>query len=232
MKHSIIDIIHPSISDLSVALDIEKKAWGALEGQNMTAQEDAFAYRLSNQMCSLALVNGNPAGLITAYSPDWLKEVDFDFLTSNQTHTWEYISEHANLPNNWDEATVEGNLTNYDPNVTDALFLVGVGVDPNYRGNKLVDKLIQHTIMKNTDKNILGYGRLPSLGGSFSQYPCEENVNNYLCSKRADGLPVDYGQRFHVRNGANAICSIPNAMQGDSECYDYGFLAHYPQMKK
>lgn len=228
MKDSKIKIVKPTIEDLSVALDIEQKAWGKLDGESMTAQEDAFAYRLSNDMCSLALVDEVPAGIITAYSPNWLRDVDFNYIEKVKIEKWQEISGKANLPYNWHEATEDGSLLNYDPNLDTSLFLVGVGVDPKFRGNKLVDKLIQHTILTNKGKNVLGYGRLPSLIDEFPYSPSEEEVSSYLNKKRNDSLPIDYGERFHVRNGANAVCAIPSAMFGDSECYDYGFLAHYP----
>lgn len=227
MKSSNIKIIKPTIKDLNTALDIEQKAWGELEGESMTAQEDTFAYRLNNEMCFLALVDGQPAGIITAYSPKWLEDVKFEYLQDTSSKDWKEIYVSANLPINWHEATCDGALTNNCPSLSSALFLVGVGVDPQFRGNKLVDRLIQHTIKVNSGKNVIGYGRLPGLIDEFSSMPSQENVNSYLDTKRDDNLPIDYGQRFHVRNGARAVCPIPNAMNGDSECYDYGFLAHY-----
>jgi len=138
---------------------------------------------------------------------------------------WDHLVK-TGLPNDWYEATDSGYVLNTHKPDGNTGFLIGVGIIPEARGLKLVDKLVEAVLKDAEKKNlkqVIGYVRLPG----FHKYSNQITIEEYFNSKREDGQYLDPVSRFHSRMGAKLLCVIPNAMYDDAESHGYGALAWY-----
>ena len=130
------------------------------------------------------------------------------------------------LSKDWYEATDSGYVLKTHKPDGNTGFLIGVGITPEARGLKLVDKLVE-AVLKNAKnkglKQVIGYERLPG----FHKYSDQMSIEDYFNAKREDTQYLDPVSRFHSRMGAKLLCTIPNAMYDDGESLGYGALAWY-----
>ena len=227
-----IEIKTATPNDLESILKIEEAAWP--EGDGMVADEAKFIIRLSNGLINIVLIDNEPAGAITFQKPNWtssdiIQAIYSEYQQSSKLLNWHEVSEKYNLPINWYTATDDGylNLT-HSPN-SNCGFLVGVGVDPKFQGQGLVNKLISYTLKDLQSQginHIIGYGRLPQLSQHYVAPSILEAEQHLLTKKPGTNLSKDYGARFHQFNGAVSVSVIPNVMDDPESC-DYGFLALY-----
>ncbi len=231
-----IHIIKPTLDNLEDVISVEKAAWPDI-GEGMVAEYDKFKNRIELDLMYLLYFDGKPSGIISFQHPSFTNQTILDNLLKKYNKEgllkWADVISNYNLPEDWYAATNNGyiqtkNSSTNDPS-SEHLFLIGVGVDSNLKGNGLVNYLIDHTIKeakKMNKKFILGYGRLPQLHEKYDNATIK-NAESHLSEKKpGTNLPADYGARFHVYNGAKAISVIPNAMD-DPESLNYGFLALY-----
>jgi len=227
-----IEIKNAIPKDLESILKIEKAAWP--EGDGMVADEEKFITRLSNSLIKIALIDNEPAGAITFQQPNWtsseiIQDIHKEFQQSSKLLNWHEVSEKYNLPKDWYKATDDGYLNGTHNPKNDCGFLVGVGVDPKFQGQGLVNKLISYTLkdLKSQGINhIIGYGRLPQLSQHHVTPSISEAEQHLLTQKPGTNFSNDYGARFHQFNGAVSVSVIPNVMDDPESC-DYGFLALY-----
>jgi GNAT superfamily N-acetyltransferase len=218
--------------ELKSILKIEQAAWP--EGDGMVADQEKFIIRLRQELINIALIDGEPAGAITFQKPGWISSeiiqaIHNDFLQSGDLLNWYELSEKYNLPKDWYQATDDGYLNGTHSIESNCGFLVGVGVDPKFQGQGIVNKLIAYTLqdLKSQGINhIIGYGRLPQLSQQYDSPSISEAEQHLLTQKPGTNFSRDYGARFHQFNGAESVSVIPNVMDDPESC-DYGFLALY-----
>lgn len=160
-------------------------------------------------------------------------DVDFEKLYKKQligeVINWDDIVKMG-LPKDWYEATDSGNVLKTHKLDGNTGFLIGVGITPEVRGLKLVDKLVEAVLKDAKNKNlkqVIGYERLPD----FHKYSNQMPIEKYFNAKREDGQYLDPVSRFHSRMGAKLLCLIHNAMYDDKESKGYGALAWYDLKK-
>ena len=231
-----IKIIKPTLTDLDVVVNVETAAWPDI-GDGMVAECEKFKTRIELGLMYLLYFDSKPAGIISYQYPSFtdsgvLSQLFKLYKNSDRMLSWDFVSDEFGLPINWYEATNNGNIQNCENSTnsfdSDCAFLIGVGVDETLKGKGLVNHLIAHTLSElkiQGIKYVIGYGRLPQMceNGVSSLEGAEQHL---LKKKPGTNLPWDYGARFHVLNGAEAIAVIPNAMD-DPESKHYGFLALY-----
>ena len=223
---------------LDDVVDIEKAAWPEV-GKDMVADIEKFKTRIQTRNINMAITDGKPTGIISFLSPSYVNSATIEalfkeFTQKEQLMSWEHIQKIYGLPKDWYEATNDGYIVNgksskHNP-CSDCLFLIGVGVDQQLKGNGIVNQLISHTLQQAKDagkKFVIGYGRMPQLAEEHPLADFKTAKEHLLMEKKTEpGMPHDYGVRFHVRNCAKAVSLIPNAMD-DAESLNYGFLAVY-----
>ncbi|MFA6888108.1 MAG: hypothetical protein WC254_01275 [Candidatus Woesearchaeota archaeon] len=239
-----IKIVTPTVDDLDAVLAVENAAWPPV-GKGMVAEPEKFKIRLELGLMHMLYFNGNPAGIISFQSPSFtcastLETVMEEYEEKQGLLDWNMLKEKYSLPQDWYTATNNGFIKNnegakynstHNPH-SDCAFFIGVGVNHALKGHGLVNYLIQtalKTAAKSGKRYALAYGRLPQLCETYPhkiKVTIEEAQEHLLKKKPNTNLPLDYGARFHVLNGAKAVAVIPDAME-DSESCNYGFLALY-----
>lgn len=230
-----IKIVRPGLEDLDKVLAVEKACWPDI-GKGMVMDEEAFRVRIKLGLMFMAEIGGEPAGIVSYQYPAFIRAKRIEGLV-REYHTnglldWSEIRYTYKLPANWYEATNNGRIISPTHSThqkdSDCMFLIGVGVQPKFRGHGLVSKLISRTLAeakKEGKKFVFGYGRLPEL--HKRQKTSLRGAENYLKERKSNSeLPLDFGARFHVRGGARCLSVIPNSME-DPESQNYGILIVY-----
>jgi len=223
------------MNNLEEVLLVEQNAWPDI-GEGMVAEKQKFMNRIELGWINLLYHNSQPAGVISYHKPAFTIPSTLDILQhqfdQNGLLSWANILHEYGLPKDWYSATNDGFI--YGENKihdtdSNCVFLIGVGVDEQLKGNGFVNTLIAYTLNQAKEsgaKFVLGYGRLPQLHEKYTNPTIHEAEKHLLKTKPGTNLPYDYGARFHVRNGAKAVSVIPNAMDDPESC-NYGFLAIY-----
>ncbi len=223
--------------DVDEVLKVENAAWPSTDG-SMVADRKKFEIRQSIGGLLVAKHLGDEEnyypneviGMISFQRASWTDHFTVQYILEHENHNWGEIVNKHKFPPTWYAATNDGYIikdrtSTHDPTSLVG-HLIGVAIHPKGRGRQLVDKLISAAISHMRSEGLkyaIGYGRLPAYH-QYSNIP----IDQYVKMKKLDtNLPYDYGLRFHVRNGANFICPIPNAMWDDEESLRWGALLIY-----
>ncbi len=231
-----IKIVKPTLANLEEVLKVEKSAWPDI-GTGMVAEYEKFKTRIKLGTINLLYLNGEPAGILSYQYPSFasaevMQKLHQEFKEKGMLD-WKAVCKKYKLPKDWYAATNNGYIIKEKESThsqgSDCVFLIGVGVDSRLKGKGLVNHLLAHLLQeerKKEKKFVLGYGRLPQLHETCQSPSLQDAVEHLLKRKPGTSLPADYGARFHVYNGAEAVAVIPQAMD-DPESRNYGFLALY-----
>lgn len=197
-------------------LDLVMKTEEATWPVGTRATRDKFESRAQNfpQGFILAYESGRPVGVSTS------EIIQFD--PESPIKSWESITNNGYItPQQSETGEVIGH--NIDGN---SLYVVSLGVDPNYQkrgvGSQLLREQQNLVIQKGLKYLVLG-SRVPELQKAKLKNP-DLNPEEYIRSTRSDGLPIDHELRFYARNGLRISEVVPNYMEDDAESLNYGVV--------
>ena len=158
-----------------------------------------------------------PEGFFTAY-------LEGKGIGNIETFKINYDFSESTFPT-WAEITADGTGENHDPNGK-ILYVLSLGVDPNYRGMRLGQKLVQVVKERCIELNL----KCVALGCRVPDYYKHRDIdiNEYIQLKREDGEFLDSELRFYSRCGLEFIKALPEYMSGenaDEESLNYGVLS-------
>lgn len=211
-------VFTPAKKRLGMLIDVERRAWGTTGGEELEASSSKIAARLESfrEGIALATVNKIPAGSQYAFRFDW--NGDPTSLSSWEEWTAHGWTDNVHLP--------EGNTG----------FLVGVGVNPEFRGEEFWHNLrfknpmrISALLIARTLDTLFGLGvervianaRIP-----FYHVRPEMRVEEYCALRRDDGEFYDPVLRFHERMGARILKPVEYSME-DKESRNGGCWVLY-----
>lgn len=227
-----ITLKHPETNpeDVSKLVQVEQLAWD-LGGENLAASEAKIVARITafQQGVTIAIAetcspenttsSGEIAGSQYAFVTNW--NGDLDNLTS------------------WDDLTNEGQYHEVHNLSGNTGFLVGVGVVPDFRGQKFYHnwagsdnpfKVSELLIAKTLDtlfeagvKQVIGNARVPA----YHTMP-GLGINEYCQTRRDDGKLYDPVLRFHERMGGKVLKPAEYSME-DPQSLNAGCWVIYEQ---
>jgi len=214
-------LFNPKEEHLDFLYEVETRAWN-VTGENLTASREKLLERITShgnsQTVVLATVNEKAAGSQYAFRFNW--------------------DEDINNLKSWDQYTNNGWTSQVHKPDGNTGFLVGVGVIPEFRGQKfehnlkwpgtyrLSELLIAFTLDDLFDKGakqVIANARVP-----FYHKRPDINIKEYCDFRRGDGLLFDPVLRFHERMGARIIKPIGYSME-DEESLNAGCWVLYQQ---
>ncbi|OGG40727.1 hypothetical protein A3A21_01910 [Candidatus Jorgensenbacteria bacterium RIFCSPLOWO2_01_FULL_45_25b] len=211
-------VFTPAAKRLNMLLDVERRAWGTAGGEELEASSAKIKARLTSfrEGITLAVVEKIPAGSQYAFRFDW----DGD---STSLSSWEEGTKHG-----WtDQVHVATGNTG---------FLVGVGVNPEFRGEKFTHNLrfphtmrISELLIARTLDNLFEMGVEQVIANAriplYHTRP-EMGVDEYCELRQEDGAPYDPVLRFHERMGAKILKPVEYSME-DAESRNGGCWVLY-----
>ena len=156
-------------------------------------------------------------GFFTAY-------LDGKGIGNIETFKLKYDLEAKDFPT-WAEITKNGTGQTHDPD-GDILYVLSLGVDPNYRGMQLGQKLVEAVKVRCVELNL----KCVALGCRVPDYHkhSDVDINEYITLKRPDGEFLDSELRFYSRCGLKFKKVLPEYMSGenaDEESLNFGVLS-------
>lgn len=121
----------------------------------------------------------------------------------------------------WETITDNGYCFGHDDS-GETLYVVSIGVSPEYRNNRLGSILINEQInlgKKLGLKKIVVGARCP-LYYKFDRYTIEK----YVFMEQNDGQKFDPEIRFYERNGFSIVKIVPQYMKNDYESKEFGII--------
>ncbi|MFZ4632520.1 MAG: hypothetical protein ACOYL8_04985 [Patescibacteria group bacterium] len=214
-----------NVNQVNDLLKVEELAWNS-PGANVSASKLKIECRVtSGQYVSLVKINGQAAGSQFAFRFNW--DEDINSLSSWDNMTSDGWTDKVHIP--------DGNTG----------FLVGVGVVPEFRGQKFkhnfnwqeqlkvselliaytMERMFFNAYFENEQpvRNIIGNARVP-----FYHLRPDLSIEEYCDLKNDNGLPFDPVLRFHVRMGAEIIKPCLFSME-DEESLNAGCWVKYTQ---
>jgi len=211
------ELFSPEKTHLAALAEIERLAW-ASQGENISANIKKLEARMEcfPAGITLATVDGLAAGSQYSFLLNW--NGGADSLTS------------------WDDMTANGWYNHVHRTDGNTGFLVGVGVIPNFRGERLHHnlrwqgpfKLSELLIARTLDllfatgvKQVIGNARVPG-------YHLRPNlsIEDYCSLRREDNKLFDPVLRFHEHMGAQILKPVPYSLE-DAESRDAGCWVIY-----
>jgi radical SAM enzyme (TIGR01210 family) len=197
---------------IDLVMKNEEETWP--EGTRATRDKFESRARIFPEGFFLAYESGHPVGVTTS-------EI-IQYEPQSPIESWESITNNGYItPEKIDSGKAVG--YNEDGN---ALYVVSVGVNPDYQKRGIGSQLVQEQIKLAKEKGlkylVLG-ARVPSLKKAKAK---NERIipEEHIKATRKDGLPVDSELRFYTRNGLKIHEIVPNYMEDDSESLNYGVV--------
>jgi len=211
------ELFSPTQTHLAALAEVERLAW-ASQGENISANTKKIEARVRcfSAGITLATVNGVTAGSQYSFRLYW--DGNINSLTS------------------WDDMTANGWYDRTHHAGGNTGFLVGVGVIPNFRGERLHHnlrwqgpfKLSELLIARTLDllftagvKQVIGNARIPGYHLRTSL-----DVETYCNLRREDNKLFDPVLRFHERMGAHILKPVPYSLE-DAESRNAGCWVVY-----
>lgn len=149
--------------------------------------------------------------------------------------TSEIIDYDPTIPiNSWEAITDNGWIKNTHTPSGNALYVVSLGVSPQFSnmgiGTLLLKEQVIFTQFKALKYLIVG-ARIPGYS-TYHKIHHSTLIQQYIYLKRDDGLPVDPEIRFYTKNGLRVIKTISNYMKNDSESENYGAVMIWENVNK
>jgi len=197
---------------LDLVIKNEEETWP--EGTRASRDKFESRARIFPEGFFLAYESGHPVGVSTS------EIIQFDPQTPIES--WESITNNGFITS---EQSENGETIGHNKN-GNALYVVSVGVNPDYQkrgvGSQLVQEQIKLTKEKGLKYLVLG-SRVPGLQKAKGNNT-EFNSEVYIKAVRQDGLPIDSELRFYARNGLKIHEIKANYMEDDAESLNYGVV--------
>jgi ribosomal protein S18 acetylase RimI-like enzyme len=198
-----------TIADMDEIMRVEEEAWPA----EIRAPRDKFINRMRYF----------PAGFFVGLR-------DGRIMGASTSEIINYDS--SNPPDKWEGITDNGWITKTHNPLGNALYVVSIGVSPDWRCKGLGSKLVQAqknlTSEIGLDCLVLG-ARCPEYHKpEFDSIPVEQYVN----LRREDNKLRDMELRFYEGNGLKVIKPVPQYMDEDPECRHYGVVMEWRNHRK
>lgn len=197
---------------IDLVMENEEATWP--EGTRATRDKFESRAKIFPEGFFLAYESGHPVGVTTS------EIINFD--PNSPIESWESITNNGFITS---EKDASGKVIGHNKD-GNALYVVSVGVNPDFQKRGIGSQLVQEQIKLAKEKGlkylVLG-ARVPSLQKAKGK---NKNINPEECIKstRKDGLPIDSEIRFYTRNGLKIHEIVPSYMEDDAESLNYGVV--------
>ena len=223
----IIKLFSPDATYLHQLTEVEKLAWNS-PGELIAASSNKIVRR----------IHSYAKGVTLAILEDGRAGQKREAVGSQYSFRFDWDGDAANLKS-WDEHTHEGDTASAHQPRGNTGFLVGVGVVPKFRGERVGHNLTRlngtfktselliartlDTLFDDGANCVIANARIPM----YHTKP-DLDVDTYCHLLGADGRPSDPVLRFHLRMGAVILKPVTYAMQ-DAESINAGCWVLYRQ---
>ena len=143
---------------------------------------------------------------------------------SAQRVTSEFLAAHSN---GYDAVTDHNRFTQSHAEDGEVYQLIGVGVQPDFRGQRLGRLLVDHQIERARGtagiQRIVGFTR----PAHFARH-ADISMSDYVHLRNEKGVWLDVVLAFHLEAGAKIVSIHPEFRPQDVDSRGYGILIEYP----